>query len=209
MTGNSGISSQTRKNWLIDTSLFISAVLAMLSGIYFLYLPVGGYQGGRNPTHNLIILFSRRTWDDIHTWSGVAMIAVVLIHLCLHWRWVVNMTRRMVKEIFGKGTSMNARGRFNLWVNIIVALSFLVTALSGVYFLFVPGGRGAVDPLFLFTRQTWDLLHTWGAVVLIVAAVAHFIIHWNWIVKVSRGVANSFIRRPGHRPEAKSAPFGA
>ncbi len=209
MTGNSGISSQTRKNWLIDTSLFISAVLAMLSGIYFLYLPVGGYQGGRNPTYNLIILFSRRTWDDIHTWSGVAMIAVVVIHLSLHWRWVVNMTRRMVKEIFGKGTSMNARGRFNLWVNIIVALSFIVTALSGVYFLFVPGGRGAVDPLFIFTRQTWDLLHTWGAVVLIIAAVAHFIIHWNWIVKVSRGVANSFIRRPGHRPEAKSAPFGA
>ena len=209
MTNSASVSKQTRKNWLIDASLFTSAILAILSGIYFLFLPVGGYQGGRNPAYNIVILFTRHTWDDIHTWSGVAMIAVVVIHLSLHWRWVVNMARRMVKEVFGKGAHMNARGRFNLWVNITVAISFILTALSGVYFLFVPGGRGALDPLFLFTRQTWDLLHTWSAVVLILAAVAHFIIHWNWIVKVSRGVTKGLLRRPQQSPTTSSAPFGA
>ncbi len=137
------------------------------------------------------------------------MISVVVIHLSLHWRWVVNMTRRMVKEVFVKNASMNPRGRFNLLVNITVAISFLVTALSGVYFLFVPGGRGAVDPLFLFTRQTWDMLHTWGGVVLIIAAVEHFIIHWNWIVKVSRSVAKGFFRPPQKPSTAKTAPSEA
>jgi hypothetical protein len=209
MSNNASVSKQTRNNWLIDASLLTSALIAMLSGIYFLYLPIGGYQGGRNPAYNITTLFTRHTWDDLHTWSGVAMIAVVVIHLSLHWCWVVTMARRMVKEIFGKSASMNARGRFNLWVNITVAVSFIVTALSGVYFLFLPGGRGTADPLFLFNRQTWDMIHTWGAVVLILAAVAHFVIHWNWIVKVSRGVVKVVFSRSQQPSTANSSPSGA
>jgi Domain of unknown function (DUF4405) len=208
MSNSGSVSKQTCNNWLIDASLFTSALIAMLSGIYFLFFPIGGYQGGRNPAYNIIVLFTRHTWDNLHTWSGVIMIAVVVIHLSLHWRWVVNMTRRMVKEIFGKGTSMNARGRFNLWVNITIAISFLVTALSGVYFLFVPGGWGTTDPLILFTRLTWDMLHTWGAIVLILAAMAHFVIHWNWIVKVSRGLVNSILHRSKQPSTAHSVPSG-
>jgi hypothetical protein len=166
----------------------------MLSGIYFLFFPIGGYQGGRNPAYDLVILFTRHTWDDLHTWSGVAMIMIVVIHLSLHWHWVVNMSRRMLKEIFTRSRTLNSRGRFNLGINIAIGLGFLVTALSGIYFLFVPGGRGAADPMILFSRQTWDILHTWGGVVLILAAVIHFAIHWNWVVKVTRGIFSSLHR---------------
>jgi len=179
------VSKQTQKNWWIDLALFSSAVIAALSGIYFLFLPSNGYQGGRNPLYNLQVLFSRQTWDDLHTWGGVVMIAAALIHLMIHWSWVVNMTRRIWRELTGQGTSMNGRGRWNLLLNIGVAVSFVLTAVSGVYFLFVPGGRWAADPLFLFTRATWDLLHTWAGVALISAALLHFVIHWKWVTKVS------------------------
>ena len=179
------ISKQTQKNWWIDLALFSSAVIAALSGIYFLFLPSNGFQGGRNPLYNLQVLFSRQTWDDLHTWGGVVMIAAALIHLMIHWSWVVNMTRRIWRELTGQGTSMNGRGRWNLLLNIGVAVSFVLTAVSGVYFLFVPGGRWAADPLFLFTRATWDLLHTWAGVALISVALIHFVIHWKWVTKVS------------------------
>jgi preprotein translocase subunit SecY len=203
MSYKSVVSRQTQRNWLVDASLFGSAVVAILSGIYFLFLPVGGFQGGHNPAYNLTILFSRHTWDDLHTWSGILMIIIVTVHLSLHWQWVVSMTRRMLKEIFSGGASLNARGRFNVWINIIVATSFIVTALSGVYFLFIVSGRDAIDPLYLFSRQTWDLLHTWGAVVLILAAVIHFLIHWNWVVKVTRNLASSLFQ-PGRKPQANN-----
>lgn len=182
------ISGQTRRNWLTDALLFSSALLAALSGIYFLFLPRGGYQGGRNPWYEVTILFTRHTWDDIHTWAGVAMIAIVVIHLTLHWSWVVSMARRTVRQLRGQVGAMNVRGRFNLGLNLIVALSFLVCALSGIYFLFFPGNQAAADPGLLFSRLTWDLLHTWSAILLIVAAVLHFAIHWRWAVKVTRGV---------------------
>lgn len=179
------VSQQTQKNWWIDAVLFTSALVAALSGIYFLFLPTGGYQGGRNPLYNVQILFTRHTWDDLHTWGGIAMIAVAIIHLVIHWSWVTNMAKRTWNELTGKCGCMNARGRWNLNLNILVAISFLLTALSGVYLLFVPGGRGTPDLMFLFTRTTWDLIHTWAGVTLITAVVIHLAIHWKWVTKVT------------------------
>jgi len=180
------VSKQTQKNWWIDAALFTSAILAAISGIYFLFLPTGGFQSGRNPLYGIQILFTRETWDDLHTWGGVAMILAAIIHLAIHWQWVVSMTRRIWNELTGKYASMNPRGRWNLTLNSIVALSFLLTAASGVYFLFVPGGRGATDPMILFTRTAWDLIHTWSGVALIATAIIHFAIHWKWVAKVTR-----------------------
>ena len=191
MSKSQTLSIPTRRNWWIDAGLAISALLAALSGVYFLFLPVGGYQGGRNPMYGVTVLFERSTWDDLHTWSGAVMIAVVLVHLTLHWSWVTSMFNRTLKELRGRVGPMNARGRFNLGLNILVALSFLLVALSGVYFLFVPGGRGVVDPMLLFTRSTWDLIHTWAGVTLIAAAVVHFAIHWKWVTKVTRSVVTA------------------
>jgi hypothetical protein len=190
------VSTQTRNNWLLDAGLFVSALIAFLSAIYFLYLPTGGYQGGRNPWYNVQILFSRHTWEDIHLWSGVAMIIVAAVHLIIHWSWVVNMTRRTIKELSGKCGCMNPRARWNLILNTVVVVTFILTAISGVYFLFVPGERGAVDPLIFFSRLTWDMIHTWAGVVLIAAAIIHFAIHWKWVTKVTRNLFNLTNPRP-------------
>ncbi len=54
-----------RNKWLLFAVVFLSGLVAALSGIYFLFVPSGGYQGGRNPTYGLTILFSRHTWDDL------------------------------------------------------------------------------------------------------------------------------------------------
>jgi len=188
------VSTQTRNNWFVDAGLFLSAVVAALSGIYFLFLPVGGYQGGRNLTYGVEILFSRQTWDDLHTWGGVAMIIIAAIHIPLHWNWIVNMVKRTINELRGQCGCMNRFGRFNLWLNVVVALSFVATAISGLYFLLGPGSvqrSVATDSTLLFSRATWDLIHTWAGVVLITAAVLHFVIHWKWVVKVTRKLFSS------------------
>ncbi len=197
------VSKQTQKNWWVDATLLGSAIIAALSGIYFLFLPSGGYRRGRNPFYNVQVLFTRQTWDNLHTWGGVAMIAVAILHLVIHWPWVVNMARRTFNELTGKCGCMNARGRLNLILNIVVGLSFLLTTLSGVYFLFVPGGRGTTDPMILFTRTTWDLIHTWAGILLIIAAVTHFAIHWKWVTKVT---GNMLAAVSGSHPASRSSP---
>jgi hypothetical protein len=185
------ISRQTRVNWLIDTAVFSGALISILTGIYFLALPIGGYQGGRNASYGVVILFPRATWSDWHVWGGILMILAVIIHFSIHWDWVKLMTRRMFKAVCGQSCNFSRGAKVNLVVDGMIGLSFLVTAVSGIYFLFLPsgynGGRTAGwDPNFLFSRLTWDLLHTWGAVVMILAALTHFFIHWRWIVNVTR-----------------------
>jgi preprotein translocase subunit SecY len=195
------VSKQTRNNWLIDAAVFIGALVAAITGIYFLFLPSGGYQGGRNPMYGITILFSRQTWDDLHTWFGALMIVAVVIHFAIHWSWVKGTARRMAKSLVGKGARMNRHGYLNIAIDATVALSFLLATVSGVYFMFVPGGRWAADPGFIFARTTWDLIHTWSGVALIAAAIIHFAIHWNWVVKVTAKVFRSL--SPRRLPEGK------
>jgi Domain of unknown function (DUF4405) len=200
MSKQASFSIQTRRNWLIDAAVFFGGVLATLSGVYFLFLPSGGYQGGRNPMYGVTILFGRDTWSVVHTWTGVLMIAAVALHLGIHWRWVAMMGRRILNSLRPGASKMSRAGMRNLVLNAVVATSFLVTAVSGVYFLFAPsngGGHGANQyTTFLFSPTAWDLIHTWAGVVLIVAIAAHLAIHWRWVVNVTRRMVLSLRPQP-------------
>ena len=193
------IAPQTRNNWLIDVGLFVGALIASITGIYFLFLPVGGYQGGRNPMYGITILFERHTWEDLHTWFGILMIAAAVVHIIVHWQWIMGMGRRILHEITHHETRFNNRSRFNLLINFAVGLGFTIAAISGIYLLFVPGGRNAIpDPRIIFTRTTWDLIHTWSGIGMIAAAAVHFAIHWKWVTKVTRKLFKSIL--PASRP---------
>jgi hypothetical protein len=202
------VSKQTRNNWLIDAAVFIGALVAAITGIYFLFLPSGGYQGGRNPMYGITILFGRHTWDDLHTWFGALMIAAVAIHFAIHWSWVKGTAKRMAKSVTGKGARMNQHGYFNVAIDAAVAIGFLLAAISGVYFIFAGSGRAA-DPRFIFSRTTWDLIHTWSGVAMIVAAVIHFAIHWRWVTKVTAKVFRSLKPQPTPTGEAVAGQMGA
>jgi len=196
------MSLQTRTNWLIDLTVFLGGLLASLSGIYFLFLPSGGYQGGRNPMYGVTILFDRHTWDDLHTWTGVAMIIAAVIHLAIHWQWVRMMTRRIVNVLLSKGSSFSKGAKLNVAIDALVALSFFVTAVSGLYFLFAPtggyeGGRSADQAaIFFFSSTMWDLIHTWAGVIMIGAVIAHLWIHWRWATNVTSRFFLSLWQRP-------------
>lgn len=200
------VSKHTRNNWLIDAAVFIGSLVAAVTGIYFLFLPSSGYQGGRNPLYGVTILFTRHTWDDLHTWFGALMIAAVAIHFAFHWSWVEAMTKRLVKGLAGKGPRMNRHGYVNVAIDAVVGIGFLLAAISGVYFMFVPGTRWAADPNFIFSRTTWDLIHTWSGVAMIAAAVVHFAIHWGWVTKVTVKIIRSL--SPLEKPETPRSATG-
>ena len=159
--------------------------------------------------YGIIILFGRHTWGDIHIWAGVAIMALGAIHIPLHWKWIVSMTRRAVKITLGKG-KMNNSTKFNLGVNMLIGLSALISGLSGLYFLLVPGashGSIASDPMWLFSRTIWDLIHTWSGVIVIAAATLHLYIHWKWAFKITRKYWRVFVKSMTR--QADQRPSGA
>jgi hypothetical protein len=196
------MSMQTRKNWLIDAAVLVGGVLAALSGIYFLFLPSGGYRGGRNPMYGINILFSRQTWDDVHTWTGVLMIAAVAVHFAIHWQWVTMMSKRIANALLSRGSKLSRGARFNVAIDAIVGICFLICAVSGIYFLLVPSGglhggsTSGSDPSILFSRTAWDVIHTWSGTMLIAAVVVHFAIHWRWVKNVTARFFRSLLPQP-------------
>ena len=207
MSSKRPLSWTTRLNWVLDVMVLLGAVVAALSGLYFLYFVSGGYQGGRNPTYGVTFLADRTTWDMLHTWGGILMISAALIHLAIHLDWIGMMGRKMVAIVRGTSRGLSRGAKTNLLVDAAIAISFLLCAGSGVYFLFAPtggfqgGANPGWDPMFLFSRSTWDLIHTWSGVTMVVAAIIHLVIHWRWITKVT---ARMLERRRGSAPAETS-----
>ena len=188
MTKPIRISMRTRANWLIDAAVFLGGLLASVTGVYFLFLPSGGYQGGRNPFYGIKILFDRHTWSDLHTWTGLLMVVAALTHLAIHGRWVLMMARRGIKLARGEGVRFSHGARINVIVNLAIAVGFALCGVSGVLFFF------SSETLH---NPTWDLIHTWSGNAMIIAAVFHFWIHWRWVVKVTQRFFLSLL--PGKR----------
>jgi amino acid transporter len=194
---NSSLTPKLRQNWWIDALLGLSALIAILSSLYFLIYPVGGYQGGRNPYYNAVLVFNRSTWDVLHTWSGLGMILAALIHILIHWDWITGTLSRSLQVVLRKRKPFGLRLSYNIVLDVIIALSFLVCAISSVYFLFYPDG-GPASPVMLFNKTTWDLIHTWSGVLMTVTAVLHFVLHWKWVTNVT---GKMFAKRQAVQPE--------
>lgn len=186
------VSAITRNNWILDAGLFLTALVAILSGIYFLIFPDGGYKGGRNPYYGIQIIFEREGWEWMHTWISLAMIVIALVHLVFHWKWVVNTTKRIVRSIREKSPNGNKASWNNILVNGVLGLGFLICSISGIYFLLAPNTKGGLiaDPMILFSRTVWDIIHTCSGIAFISAALIHFVIHWGWVAKVTSKIIN-------------------
>jgi len=84
-------------NYVVDLIIAVGFVLATVSGLVLLFAGPGGYQGGRNPRAlQEVLSMSRWTWKALHDWGAIAMAGGVLLHLMLHWKWIVCMTRNLL-----------------------------------------------------------------------------------------------------------------
>ena len=183
MKGNmrkSNLSPKLRYNWLIDALLFLGALLAVLTGIYFLVYPVGGYMGGRNPDYGVIFIFGRETWEVLHDWTGIAMIAAALIHIVFHWKWILGTLKRIFRTVSHKAERFGNRLFWTIVVDAFIAIGFLLSAISGLYFFFA-----IKDANWLLLDTTWDTIHTWSSDVMIMAAFIHILLHWDWIKNIT------------------------
>ena len=82
---------RTTLNYLIDLGLFISFLCVAITGI----LKMPGL------VQNLGLSYRDIPFNAItplHDASGVVMTLLVLLHLVLHWHWIVGMTKNFFKK---------------------------------------------------------------------------------------------------------------
>lgn len=141
--------SPTKVNYLIDLLIFIAFLVAM------------------DP---------RLTGIAIHEWLSIAFGAAIIIHLLLHWKWLVATTSRFFRKVA-------RQARLNYILNALFFIDMTLIIFTGIMIseaaLPLLGIR--FDPNFL-----WRRLHSMTADAGVFILGLHVALHWKWIVNTTK-----------------------
>ncbi len=118
-----------------------------------------------------------------HEWLGIGLGVVLLVHLTLHWDWVIRTTRKLLRP--------GGRERFIWLVNLLLLLSMVLCIASGILISEVALPElGITLPSSFFWRQ----MHDTTATLTLILVPIHAALRWRWIVGIARRFATW---RPG------------
>jgi hypothetical protein len=86
------------QNYILFVIMFLLALFQAVSG-FLMWLVINrggeGFQGGRGLEQaDSTFMWSKHTWTNLHDWTAVALLVMVIIHLILHWKWIVYTTKK-------------------------------------------------------------------------------------------------------------------
>ena len=142
----------------------------------------------------LLALDPRLTGIALHEWLGLAGAAAVVVHLLLHWEWIVGVTRRFLGRTSGAA-------RLNYVFDALFFIDLVVISLSGLMVsqaLLPLLGLGTPGGTF------WLVAHSLSANVAVVLVAVHAALHWKWIVNAVRRYVLRPVAAVGQRAEVTS-----
>lgn len=82
-------------------------------------------KGSMNRPLELLWGLTRHEWGDYHYWIALGLLAVLSLHLFLHWNWIVGVVRGKHSEASGR------RLLLGLFAFVAVTLGVAMPMLSG------------------------------------------------------------------------------
>jgi hypothetical protein len=94
------------KYWTLAIIMGVLGLAEAVTGfVLWLGFPAGGSGAGRlyGGIGNLTYWgITKHTWIEIHDWVAVALVAIVVLHIVLHWKWLVRVGRHLTVNAFRK-----------------------------------------------------------------------------------------------------------
>jgi len=87
--------NKSKINYIVDFLALVSFAVAALSGLAIKFFMPSGVRQGRLQD---FLGIQKGVWSKIHDWSGILLIVFVLMHLILHWDWIVCMTKNIFQS---------------------------------------------------------------------------------------------------------------
>jgi hypothetical protein len=114
----------------------------------------------------------RLTGVALHEWISVAFAATIMIHLLLHWKWIMTVGLHFFQKLFHTS-------RMKFVVDSLLFVAFIVLMMTGLMisrsFLVFFG----IQPV---QNQAWRMLHASSASMMLILTGLHFALSWNWVV---------------------------
>ena len=103
---------------------------------------------------------------------------------------------------------VKSKAKINYWIDVIIGIAFILSIISGLVLYLGPsggyqGGRNAGygRTVLLLGHHTWSELHTWSSIAMAAGVFGHLLLHWNWIVCMTK----KGFRRTGRDKTLKAA----
>lgn len=119
----------------------------------------------------LVAMAPRFSGLAIHEWLSLAFGVVIMVHLLLHWQWIVEITKR-----FFRRTTWMARTNYVL--NSLLFIAMTIVMVSGLLIseIALPSMGIAVMENF-----EWRRIHTMSADTTVFLVGLHVALHWHWV----------------------------
>lgn len=76
----------------------------------------------------------------------------------------------------------------NYLVDVFAFVEFVFLATTGVLLFYtLPPGSGRFTTVWGLDRHDWGEVHLWVAVALFSTLALHLVLHWQWLVNLTRG----------------------
>ncbi len=82
----------TTRYWLAVYLAVVAVLLAVSAFLLWVVFPRGYFP-------------SRVIWVEVHKWAGLAITVGVLVHIAIHWKWLLQMTRRYIDKLLKRKES--------------------------------------------------------------------------------------------------------
>jgi Prokaryotic cytochrome b561 len=114
----------------------------------------------------------------LHEWIGVTMGVALLVHITLHWNWVVRTTSRLFRKKPGRDTIRWAN-------NLFLMLAMTLTVASGLW-----SSRVVLTTFGLPEGQEdfWLQVHFWCADLSLFSVALHVALGWRWILTTGKRI---------------------
>ncbi len=78
-------------NFWVDAAMFVSMTGLFITGLIMKYSlpPLEGRRQGTGLGPETLLGWDRHDWGDFHFWLAVILVALLVFHIVLHWRWIV------------------------------------------------------------------------------------------------------------------------
>jgi hypothetical protein len=164
------VKNRSITNYSIDLGIIVTSIILFFTGI-IKFLEIWGNFTGLSYLAALL--------SNLHDWSGLILGILVFIHLVLHWKWMVAMTKNLFKfKRLGKKY-------VNYFIDLGMLISFLIVFITGILkfpaFLLITG-------YFYTVSEEIFILHDWFALLIAGLAVTHVTLHWKWIVRMTKKI---------------------
>jgi len=115
----------------------------------------------------------------IHEWLGIGLGVALILHLTLHWDWVLRTSRKLFRR--------GGRDRLIYLVNLTLLLVMTLCVVSGVLI-----SRVALYSLGINFPGSpfWTNMHDTTARLTVGLVPVHAALRWRWIVSVARRLAS-------------------